>query len=369
MKNIWIFIFPVLLVAGCKKPAHEAMPAPEIQVAVPLQQNITYTYEYPAYLEAEQTVNLVARVPGFLEKILFMPGQIVKAGQNLFVIEPGTYEDNVNVAKAGVNSAEAQLLYAKASYEKMKDALQSKAVSEIDYIQAESSHNSALAALQNAKAQLNSAETDLAYCYIKAPYDGRISRNMTDIGNYVGNAGQPSTLATLYKDRQMYVYFNMPYAEFENLPQASTKGQKDSISVQDASNPGRNWYGKLDYTSPSVDLNTGTVNVRAIVPNPNHELLSGMYVKIIVPYKQAENALLIPEASIGTNQGGRYIYVVGKDNTVVYREIKAGVLKNGMREIVSGIKKDERYITEALINVRPGMKINPVEKQHAAMPH
>lgn len=355
-----IYLMTGLLITACsgKKNAQHPMPVPEIQVASPIQQDVTYTYEYPAYLEAEQTVNLVARIPGFLEQILYTPGQTVKAGQTLFVIEPKPYADRLNVAEAGVKSAEAQLAYARASYDKMKDAMKSRAVSEIDYIQAESSYNSALAALQNAKAELNSAQINLAYCYIKAPFDGRVSRNLTDRGNYVGN-GVSTSLATAYKDKQMYAYFNMPYNEFENLPSLADR-KNNSIRLADPVNPARTWSGSLDYTSPAVDLNTGTVNVRAIANNPEHELLSGMYVKIIVPYKSVKDALLISESSIGTNQSGRYIYIVGKDSTVMYREIVPGVLENGMREIVSGLNKGELYVTEALINIRPGMKIKPL---------
>lgn len=368
MKTILCMLaFLTLFAGGCKnkKAAHESMPTPEILVKKPLKQDVTYTYQYPAYLQAEQTVNLVARTPGFLEEIRFTPGDEVKAGQLLFVIEPQPYMDQVNSAKAGLESAKAGLAYAKASYEKMKDAVNSRAVSEIDYIQSESSYHNAQATLQNAQAQLNNAENNLDYCYIKAPFNGRITRNLADISNYVGSAAAPTTLATIYKDQQMYVYFNMAYSEYQHLPlpNASKKSKTDSIRISDASTPGKSWSGILDYTSPDVDLKTGTVNIRAIVKNPQHELLSGMYVKITVPYKIVPDGLLVPEASVGTNQSGRFMYVVGKDNTVVFRPVKVGVLESdGMREIVDGLSPDESYIVNAMMSVRPGMKIKPIDK-------
>ena len=111
---------------------------------------------------------------------------------------------------------------------------------------------------------------------------------------------------------------------------------------------------------PNIDLNTGTLNLRAIARNPNGELLSGMYVKVIVPYKSVPKAIVIPEASLGTNQGGRYVYLVGPDDTIVFRQVEVGVLTpDGMREITSGLTLEDRYVTKALINVRPGMKIKP----------
>ena len=164
----------LLLLSGCKhKKQSQAntTPTPEIVVATPVRQDITYEYEYPAYLEAVQTVNLVARVSGFLEKIQFIPGQFVKAGTTLFVIEPQPYFDQLDAARAQMKSMQAKLNYAKSQYEKMKEALPGKAISEIDYIQAQSNYHAALASLQDAKAQLNTAQTNLNYCYIKAPFD------------------------------------------------------------------------------------------------------------------------------------------------------------------------------------------------------
>lgn len=357
----------LLLLSGCKHKKQSttasATRTPEILVAAPARQNVTYEYEYPAYLEALQTVNLVARVSGFLEKIQFIPGQFVKAGTTLFVIEPQPYLDQVNAARAQLKSTQAKLDYAKTQYEKMKEALPGKAVSEIDYVQAQSNYQAALASLQDARAQLNIAQTNLNYCYIKAPFDGRVSRNLVDKANFVGGAAQPVTLATMYKDKTLYAYFNMAYAEFQNLPPVKPveKENKQPLYVMDAENPSATWEGELDYTSPNVDLQTGTVTVRAIVPNTGEELLSGMYVKVRVPYKQVSQALVIPETSIGTNQAGRFVYIVGKDDKVALRPLKVGVLTaNGMREITGGISADDRYVVEALMSVRPGMTVKPV---------
>ena len=328
-KMIVLMIGLGVILGGCRKKekqeAASGQAAPEILVNRPAQHDVVYTYQYPAYLEAVQTVNLVARVSGFLEKMNYIPGVPVKAGQLLFVIEPQPYQDQLKAAQAEMKSTEARLAYARAQYEKMKEAMPSRAISEIDFIQAESDYHSAIANLQNARAQLNTAQTNLNYCYIKAPFDGRVSRNLVDLQNFVGGAVQPVTLATMYKDKYMYAYFNMAYAEFEQIPPV---------------------------TNP------------AILENPKEELLSGMYVKIRLPYKVVKDALLIPEASIGTGQAGRYVYLVDENNRVVQQTVKVGVLSNdGMREIVSGVTPDDRYVVEALMNVRPGMTVKPVREK------
>ena len=221
-------------------------------------------------------MNLVARVSGFLEKMNYIPGVPVKAGQLLFVIEPQPYQDQLKAAQAEMKSTEARLAYARAQYEKMKEAMPSRAISEIDFIQAESDYHSAIANLQNARAQLNTAQTNLNYCYIKAPFDGRVSRNLVDLQNFVGGAVQPVTLATMYKDKYMYAYFNMAYAEFEQIPPVTnplvSKDSALALTVINAADTSRYWKGELDYTSPNVDLQTGTVTVRAILENPKEEL-------------------------------------------------------------------------------------------------
>lgn len=371
--HIFIIILVILCISGCKKKkqqeaAEAARPAPEVAVARPEVSDVIYTYQYPAYLEAVQTVNLVARVSGFLEKMNYIPGVPVKQGDLLFVIEPQPYLDQVKAAQAELKSTQARLAYAKAQYEKMKEAMPSKAVSEIDFIQSESDYHTALANQQNAKAQLNTARTNLNYCYIKAPFDGRVTRNMVDVQNFVGGSVQPVTLATMYRDKVMFAYFNMAYAEFQNLPvignPTSPADTVMQLSITDASDSTRVWHGRLDYSSPNVDLQTGTVTVRAIADNPKQELLSGMYVKITIPYKQVHNAVQIPETSIGTSQAGRFVYLVNDDDEIVQQTVKVGILSpNGMREIISGATPDDLYVVQAMMTVRPGMKVKPIARK------
>ena len=364
----------LLCLCGCKNKKQDkaaearSKQTPEVLVAHPIRRDITYSYQYPAYLEAIQTVNLVARVSGFLEKMNYTPGVPVKKGELLFVIEPQPYLDQLRAAEAELKSTEARLTYAQAQYEKMREAMPSKAVSEIDYIQSESNYQAAMANLQNARAQVNTARTNLNYCYIKAPFDGRVSRNFVDVQNFVGGSVQPVTLATMYMDKIMYAYFNMAYSDFHNLPAIGNPlapGDTNlPLTIIDAADSTRVWMGELDYSSPNVDLQTGTVTVRAIAKNPDEELLSGMYVKINVPYKNVDNAILIPQSSIGTSQAGRYVYVVNSNNEIIQKTVKVGLLTlDDMREIIDGITPYDYYVVNAMMTVRPGMTIKPVTKQ------
>jgi len=360
-----LFLLSLGILCGCdqKRETTQTLPPPHIEVELPVQRTVVYTFEYPGYLEAEQTVTLVARVSGYLESFHFKPGQRVQAGQLLFVIEPQPYKDKVLQAEAALESSKSQLAYAKANYEKMRGAMHNSAVSEIDFLQAESNYGEARAAYEEARSQLDMANINLNYCYIHAPFSGRISRNQVDPNNLVGAGSSNTTLATLYKDNQMYLYFNMGYADFLQLPARSAERTPLQITIQDVNQPEKTWVALLDYVAPNVDLSTGTISLRAAAKNPNGELVSGQYVKAIVPYKTVPKAILVPESSIGSNQGGRYLYVIGQDSTVQFRHVDVGTLTpDGMREITRGLSTSDRYVVEALVNLRPGMKVIPILK-------
>ena len=182
---------------------------PEISVAYPAVDSVVLIKSYPGYLTSLQTVDLVARVNGYLQQVAYMPGEIVKKGQLLFVIEPSQYEDAVEQAEAALKTAQAQYDYAENNYTRMKEAAQSDAISTIDLIQAESKLEQSRASVRNAEAALSTARIQLGYCYVKAPFEGRISRNLYDVGNYISGSLQSTKLATIYQDKKMYAYFNI----------------------------------------------------------------------------------------------------------------------------------------------------------------
>ena len=323
-KLMYIFlVFSVL--TGCKEKkdagAMKGMPTLAISVAKPIVKDITLTKDYPGYLTTEKTVNLVARVNGTLQSVSYAPGGRVKKGQLLFVIEPTLYNDKVAQAEAELKTAQAQLEYARNNYSRMKEAVKSDAVSQIQVLQSESSVTEGVAAVSNAEAALSTARTNLGYCYVRAPFDGTISKSTVDIGSYVGGSLQPVTLATIYKDDQMYAYFNVAdnqWLEMSMNNQQPTKDLPKKIMVQLGKEGTESYPATLDYLSPNVDLNTGTLMVRANFDNPQGVLKSGLYVSITLPYGEADHAILVKEASIGTDQLGKFLYAVNDSDIVHY---------------------------------------------------
>ena len=366
-KLMYIFlVFSVL--TGCKEKkdagAMKGMPTLAISVAKPIVKDITLTKDYPGYLTTEKTVNLVARVNGTLQSVSYAPGGRVKKGQLLFVIEPTLYNDKVAQAEAELKTAQAQLEYARNNYSRMKEAVKSDAVSQIQVLQSESSVTEGVAAVSNAEAALSTARTNLGYCYVRAPFDGTISKSTVDVGSYVGGSLQPVTLATIYKDDQMYAYFNVAdnqWLEMSMNNQQPTKELPKKIMVQLGKEGTESYPATLDYLSPNVDLNTGTLMVRANFDNPQGVLKSGLYVSITSPYGEADHAILVKEASIGTDQLGKFLYAVNDSDIVHYRHIEIGQLINDtLRQVLGGLSPQERYVTEALMKVRDGMKIKPI---------
>ncbi|MCD8183049.1 MAG: efflux RND transporter periplasmic adaptor subunit [Bacteroides sp.] len=364
MKNrIYIALLALPLLAGCgdRREKAQGMPAPEISVAHPLVQDITLTKEYPGYLTSEKTVDLVGRVSGTLQTVAYAPGSRVRQGQVLFLIEPTVYQDEVRQAEAALNTARANLEYAQNNYERMQEAVKTDAVSQIQVLQAKSNVATSQAAVSNAEAALDTARTNLSYCTVSAPFDGTISRNQVDAGSYVDEGVQPVALATIYKDDHLYTYFNIT----DNQWLAMLMQQGDSIPRQVSVSLGQdgmmNYPAKLDYLSPNVDLSTGTLTIRARLDNPKSILKSGMYVSITLPYGEQKNTVLIPDASIGTDQLGKYVYIVNDSNIVRYRHIETGqLIGDSLRQITAGVSPRECYVAKALMKVRDGMRVKPM---------
>lgn len=367
-KGMITFACAALILTACdkKKAPQTGMEALPIEVAKPVVQNVTLTKDYPGYLEAESTVDLVGRVNGTLEAKNFAPGSRVRKGQVLFVIEPTLYENAVKQAEATLKTAQADLEYATSSYQRMKEAIKSDAVSRIQYLQSESNVASAQAAVSNAEAALKTARTNLSYCYVKAPSDGVIDVSPYSVGAYIGGALQPVKLATVFRDNRMYSYFDIAdnqYLAFQLVQESKSKIPVEShfVTLRLGTDGSQTWKAKLDYLSPNVTLTTGTLRLRAELDNPDGVLRPGMFVSVTLPYGEAQNAILVNDASIGTDQLGKFLYVVNDSNIVNYRHIETGQLTdNNMRIVKSGLSPSERYVTKALLKVRQGMPIKPV---------
>ena len=368
--NLTLTLVMAVMITACAEKEVKQAPLPSYSVEKPELRDIVYTLHYPGFLQSEQVVDIISRTEGYLQNMNIKPGETVKEGDVLFVVEPKNYEDKLREAEASLETAKANLKLAETTLERMTEAAKSQAVSELDVIQAQTQVDLCKAAVKKAESCKSLAATNLDYCYVKAPCSGRISVNKVDLGNYV----TPKTLlATLYKDDNMYVNFSIEaskliwaqaQAKSSNL-KLNKKGEFDKVTVylSDSKGVAYPYQAKLDYLSPSSDISTGTVDMRAVIDNKSKELNNGVVVNISLPFKNVEKAVLIPESSIGTDQSGRYIYVVEND-TVRYRSVQVGQLESdNKREIIKGLNADEWYVTKALTKVRNGQVIDPIEQE------
>lgn len=344
----------------------EAAGLPDISVSYPVVDSVVLYQSYPGYLSSWKSVDLVARVNGYIEAVSYVSGQMVDSAQQLFVIEPTQYQDALKQAQSNLTTAKAHYYYARNNYTRMKEASRSDAISTIDLIQYRSEMEQAQAAVASAEAALSSARTQLGYCYIRAPFSGLVSKNIYGEGAYVNGATQQTVLATIYNDTKVFANFSIEDNQYLQMliRQTATKRKSvlpDRVEILFNRPLPKRYYGILDYMSPNVDLSTGTLSVRAVVENPDGELKNGMYVSVLLPYGTRPKGILVRDASIGTDQLGKYVYTVDADGRVMYRPIEVGQLVGDtMRLVNSGLSPDDRYVTKALLKVHDGMRVNPV---------
>lgn len=363
MKKI-ILLATITIICGCHKKTEQAntsMALP-VEVALPIEREVTLTREYPGYLDAVSTISIVGRASGTLQKQSYTPGGRVKKGQILFVIEPTLYENAVTQAEAALNTAEAGLEYARSNYERMQQAIASDAVSQIELLQAKSNVKSYEAQVENAKAALSTARTNLGYCYVKAPMDGIVGIENYSVGTYIPGAASPVELCKMYKDDKMYAYFDITDNQWLNKEKrANVVGKEEYVTFTLGNDTYYRWKAKMDYLSPDINLSTGTLRVRAELDNSNLFLKPGSYISVVLPYEKVDNGILVKDASIGTDQLGKFLYVLNDNNTVEYRSITTGnLVDDTLRLVTSGLKANERYVTKALLKVRNGMAVTPI---------
>lgn len=367
MRNIVLFITIVLAAVSCRHNTNNennvtAMP---VEVAYPIIREVTLTREYPGYLDADASVPIVGRVNGTLETSNYTAGQRVKKGDLLFTIDPTLYKDAVKQAEATLKTAQANLDYARNNYERMKAAFSSNAVSQIELIQAETNVATGEAQLNNAEAALNTAKSNLGYCYVRAPHNGLMTLANYSTGTYIAGATGPVQLGMLYKDDIMYAYFNVTDNQWLRQQQRSdVVGKEQFITFTLGEDKYFTRKAKMDYLSPDVRLSTGTLRVRAELENSDGFLKPGSYISVVLPYEKIPDGILVNDASIGTDQLGKFLYIVNDSNTVEYRHITTGGLLNDtLRLVTGGIAPNERYVSKAIMKVRNGMKVSPFSVQ------
>lgn len=338
--------------------------AEPVSVALPEVDTVTLTKTYPGFLKAASSVDLVARVNGYLRAKTYVSGQFVNKGAVLFRIEDTQYRDAVSQAEAALRTAQATYDYNVRNYEAMKKALESDAVARISVIQAESQMRTSAAAIKNAQAALQSARTNLSYCTVTAPFSGHVTAAGPDPGAFLSGAASPVTLATIYDDSKLTANFNVEDAELIKMMQRNKNDLKlnfNKIPLAFTDTLPHSYFAKLNYIAPDIDPSTGTLLMKAEVANIYGELKDGMYVTVTLPYQKIASAILIKDTAISTDQAGKYVYTVNDSNRVVYTPIKVSeIVNDSMRVVLSGLTPKSRYLTKALLKVRDGMKVKPM---------
>lgn len=331
-----------------------------VNVATPQTDSIVLSKTYPAFLLADRDAAVVARVTGYITAKHYEDGALVKEGAPLFTIESTTYRSQLAEAQSRLESAKANHDYCERQYEALKKALESDAVSKMDVIQAESNLRQSEADIKSAQAAVNTAGMMLGYCTVRAPFTGRISSADVVVGDFVAGEGAPVKLATIYDDLTILTIFSVEDSRYIAVANAMKQKILDykHVPVQFGDSIIGTYTGELDYASPDVQKGTGTVKLRLLVDNPDGTLKSGMYANVDLPYAVKLDAMLIKEAAIGTDQLGKYVYVVNDSDKVVYTPVETGDLYHDTLRIVnSGLKPTDRYVTQALLKVRDGMTV------------
>lgn len=353
----------VLTACGGHKENNNVNEPRSVEVASVATDSVTLHKTYPGYLTAGTTANVVAQVNGRILKKCYVPGSFVKKGTVLFRIDPGVYADDAASAKASLESAISQRDYAKSNYEAIKRAFDVEAVSRMRLLTAESSLEQAEAQVRQAEASLRTANTNLGHCTVTAPISGYVSDATLDEGNYVAGEGSPITLATVYDNSEMTASFEIEDAQYEMmLGQQGGMGSHllRHIPLCFQGKLSRDYFADLVYQAPAVDRNTGTILLKGKIDNIDNELKEGMYVTVDLPYGTEPEAMLVLDASIGTDQLGKYVYLVNDSNRVVYTPIKVGeIYRDSLRIVESGLKPGDRYVTKALLTVRNGETVKP----------
>lgn len=358
-----------------QKNAYVAPPPPKVTVAPPVKKAVTRYLEATGNTAAVNTTNLVARVPGFLEAIKYRDGDAVKKGTVLFTIEPETYDLKLKQAQAAQASAEASVKQTKADFDRQTELASHGNAPRSTLEVSTATYQNAQANLQQAQINTKLAAMNVEYANVKAPFDGVVTARKLSVGEYVGGNSQPTVLATIVQLDPIYVNFSINERDVlriraEIRARGLTPQDLNKVPVQIGlqTEEGYPHTGRLDYRSPTIDATTGTLAVRAAFDNPTLVLLPGFFVRVRIPLGAPQDALMVPESALGSDQSGRYLLVVDKDNVVQQRPVELGQREGTLRVIEKGVGAGDRVIVSGLLRAIPGQKVEPVTASAAAVP-
>jgi RND family efflux transporter MFP subunit len=377
----WTALILSVAAIGCHSKGPAGMPAfppAEVDVAHPVQRVMTDTRRYTGRFEAVERVEIRARVKGYLSKVNFTEGAEVKKGDLLYEIDPSTFEAEIARAEADVARLESQLRMTALEAERAIRLHRSTAVAEEELHQKIAARDANKGGLASAKATLESAKLELGFTKIVAPIDGRISRTLVTVGNLVGQS-EPTLLTTLVRMDKLHLYFEVPERDYlqehARLVQAKAPAgaEKAAGATAAPTQPGRQAVhfqldgeqdfiheGFIDFQDNQLDPQTGTILVRAEVANPNRLLTPGLFARVKIPFGRPTPRLLVPEEALGSDQRGRFVLTVAKDDVVKAVPVSVGFTVDGVAVLGDkALSPEDRVVIKGVVKARPGAPVKP----------
>jgi len=372
-----VAVIAAILLAGCdNKPAGGAPPPPTVTVSQPLKKTITEWDEYTGRFAALATVEVRARVSGFIDSIHFKDGQVVKQGDLLFVIDPRPYKLAVDQAKADVERARAKLEIATSDVDRATPLVRNQTLTEREYDTRKSTQRDAAGGLGSAEAALKQAELNLEWTEVRAPIAGRISDKRVDAGNLITGGTTGATLLTeIVSLDQIHFLFDGSEADFLRYLRLAAAGDRPSsrdvqnpVAVRLADETEFKHKGRMDFVDNVVSPKSGTIRGRAIFDNKDGLLTPGFFGRLRL-YGGTHESLLIPDSAIASDQSRKIVFAVAEDGTVGAKRVELGPIVDGLRVVRSGLAATDRIVIEGLQRARPGQKVTATNgKIEAAAP-
>src|SRR6266436_1414510 len=365
----------LLLMTACaqQQPAAPPPPPPKVTVSQPVSREVTEWEEYTGRLEAIESVEVRARVNGYLQSIHFKNGTTVKQGDLLFVIDPRPYQTELERAKAELALANARLERMGKDLARAQMLVRSRAVSEEEVDTRISDQRQAQESVQAARATVNAAQLNVEFTQVRAPISGRISRNLISVGNLInGGTTQSSLLTTIVSLDPIYCYFEADERAYlkgirqvRNGDHANSRAGKQPVYMALADEENFPHQGSIDFVDNRLDQNTGTITARAVIPNPDLLLAPGLFARLRIPSGSKYKALMLPPEALGSDLSQQFVFVVDAQNLVQYRKVTPGPIIDGWRVIRDGIQPDDWVIVKGVQRVRTGAKVDPLKQDSA----
>jgi RND family efflux transporter MFP subunit len=359
-------------VASCGESTPPAAPPPPaVTVAKPVKRTVFDFDEYVGRFVAVNSVEVRARVSGYLEGVHFKDGQTVKQGDLLFSIDKRPFQNALDQARANLVQAKSNQAFTEADFTRGQQLVRDKTITDQTFEQRSQAYRNAQASVSNAEAAVRQADLDMEFTELKAPINGRIGDRRVSPGNLVtgGTAGNTTLLATIVSTdpvRLEFTFDEASYLRYERLPKGqdvASRGTGVKVALKLIDEHDFDHEGSMDFVDNVIDRSTGTIRGRAVFDNPNGVFTPGMFARIRVPASPPYEALLVPESAIGTEQARKFVLTVNGENTVVPKYVTPGqVTPDGLLVIKDGLGPDDRMIVNGLLRARPGQKVTPQEQ-------